>query len=267
MAGTDYNFTVMSDSLDPFGPAAKENLDYTRLVFDFSNWLESGEHISSIDFPTVQSLGYSVVTRGWQQDYPIEDTDADDDDTTTTPPPDSYPLAVLYEAVSGPATNLADITVAAGTPGYTYVVSFLVTASHTARRKQVDAIVTVQQPVNTLMAGPAPVSPDPQAPLVIGDSVALPMGFEGWVFLENSANASGIAITLPPNPAMGQFVRFIDVLGTDGTSPVTFIADAGLAVDGDASTTFISDINYDVLTFVWTGDNWHLTAERFGFLG
>ena len=263
MADKDYNFKVFADTLDPLGPVEKENLDVIRLIYDWSCWCDTGEHLAQIDFPTIQALPPGASPTNWRQDYP-PDTASD------TPPTDDYPLRILSEAITtaitgSPATTV-EIKVIAGTPGLSYVMSYVVTSNTSRRRKQIDTVVTIQQPLNTLMVGPGDLDPDTLPPIVVTGGVALPMGFDGLVILTNNASTTDIVITLPPNPEMGQRVKFIDALGTDQAFPVTFRADGDAIMDGDGTTNFVSTINYDVLEWTWTGSNWHLDAQRFNFL-
>lgn len=265
MAATDYSYQIFSTTLSPLGPAVKENMDITRLVFDFSCWVDQtvNEVISVIEFPTIMTLPYGLLTNTWSVDYPYQEPV----DPSAPPPPDTYPLRVLSEAITTNATTV-EIKVTAGTPGFSYDIAFLVTGSVTARRKQVEVIVQVEQPTNTAMLGPGDIGPsEVTTPLFITDTTALPMGFEGLVILNNSGNRNGIVLTLPPNPTSGQFVEFIDQMGTDGQYPVTILADSNAPVDGDGSTSFVSTIAFDVLKFTWMTSNWHLQSRRFGFLG
>lgn len=265
MAETDYKFAVYANSLDPFGPVSKENMDVVRLKYDFSSYLEVGETISLVQFPTID-VPPVVNPQGqggsWRADYPGTCPDT----TAIVAPVDTYPLTIVSEAIVNMGLEV-DVRVQAGTPGFTYVVSFIIVGSTTRRRKQVDTLITVEEPVNGKMVGPGQLDPDIVPPIVIDGSIALPMGFDGLVFLENSANAPGIVVTLPPNPSPGQQVEFIDALGKDELYPVTFRGDGDVPVDGDLHLTFVSNIAFDVLRFVWVNTNWHLITPRFGFLG
>jgi hypothetical protein len=116
------------------------------------------------------------------------------------------------------------------------------------------------------MVSPGDLDPDIVPPLIITSSTALPMGFDGLVILQN-ANTTGIVVTLPPNPLLGQMLEFIDALGKDGTYPVTFRGDGDVPIDGDGRLSFVSSINYDCLRWKWTGTNWHLMSTRLDFMG
>lgn len=261
MADMDYKFTIFADTLQPQGPVGKENLDVTRLQFDFSCYLDVGETIDLVQFPTIDVMQQDSHTgQTWRADFP-----PDCPDTTSTPPPDNYPLRIVSEAITNMGLQ-TDVRINSGTPGFTYVVSFIIVGSTTRRRKQVDTLVHVEDAVNPLMVGPGQLDPDIIPPIIIGGSTALPMGFNGLAVLQNSGNVSDIVITLPPNAALGQVVEFIDALGKDGLYPVTFRADGDQPIDGDGRTVFVSIVAFDVLRWVWMGSNWHLESQRFGFL-
>jgi hypothetical protein len=262
MADKDYKFTVLADNLEPYGPVGKENLDVIRLVFDFSCWVDTNENLGQIDFPTISLLPPSSASANWRQDYPPDDTTTD-----SAPPDDTYPLKVVSEAITGTPGTTVEIKVNAGTPDLSYVVSFVVVGSSTRRRKQVDTIVNIEHPVNPLMVGPGDLDPDVVPPIIITGTTALPMGFDGWVFLSNTGNTDSIVITMPPNPILGQMLGFIDTLGKDEAHPVTFRGDGDVPIDGDGSLAFVSSISFDVLRFSWGGANWHVESMRYGFLG
>jgi hypothetical protein len=265
MADKDYLFQVYSDSLTPFGPVGKENLDVVRLRFDFSKYLDVGETIDIVQFPTIDTVQPEQQQNNgvWRPDYPVDCGPAP---APVALPPDDYPLTIVSEAITTMGTHV-DVRVNSGTPGFTYVVSILIVGATTRRRKQIDTLVAVEMPVNGLMVGPGQLDPDIIPPIIIAGSIALPMGFNGLVVLENSGNLTSLVITLPPNPDLGQLVEFIDALGKDGSYPVTFRGDGNVPVDGDLSVTFVSAINFDCLRFIWMGTNWIMESQRFGFLG
>jgi hypothetical protein len=263
MADMDYKFVIYADTLDPQGPVGKENLDVTRLQFDFSCYLEPGETIDLVQFPTIDVVqpGDMVAGRPWSVDFPV----ACPDPTVTTPPVDNYPLRIVSEAITNMGLQ-TDVRINSGTPGFTYVVSFIIVGSTTRRRKQVDTLVHVEVAVNELMVGPGQLDPDIVPPIIVSGSIALPMGFNGLMILQNTGNNNGIVVTLPPNPDVGQLVDFIDALGKDAAHPVTFRGDGDVPIDGDGRSVFVSNLNFDVLRFIWMGLNWHLESPRFGFL-
>jgi hypothetical protein len=262
MADKDYKFTIFPDTLDPCGPVSKENMDVVRLQYDFRCYLDAGETIQIVEFPTISLVAPQQYGGGsWSQDYPL----SNGGDTTSAPPTDNYPLSIVSEAITNVGLQV-DIRINSGTPDMTYVVSFVIVGNLTRRRKQVDTLIVIEHPVNDRMVGPGQLDPDIVPPIIVSGSVALPMGFQGLVILENSGNNTSIVLTLPPNPELGQLIDFIDALGKDALYPVTFRGDGDVPIDGDLRTIFVSDIAFDVLRFIWMGTNWHLESQRFGFL-
>lgn len=68
MDSTDFTFDVMPNTLKPFGPVLKENLDIVRLVFDCSCWLGdevAGTLVSSVMYPVIGDLGAVPVPPGY----------------------------------------------------------------------------------------------------------------------------------------------------------------------------------------------------------
>lgn len=255
----DYNFMVFPSDLKPYGAVGKENLDVIRLTFDFTCYLEDGEILQQVQFPTIAVAPPGTTPSTWRSDYPL------DCSTTASTPIDDYPLKTVSLAITNVGKS-AELRLNAGTPGFTYVASFLVVASDTRRRKQVDALIRVESLLNPLMISPGDLDPDIVPPIIISGSTALPIGFDGLVVLQNTSN-SGIVVTLPPNPALGQMVEFIDAYGTDQAYPVTFRGDGDVPIDGDGRMVFVSSMNYDCLRWKWIGVNWHLMTTRFGFMG
>jgi len=259
MVDKDYKFTVFPTDLKPFGVVGKENLDVIRLTYDFSCYLESGETVQQVEFPTISVAPAGTNRSNWRQDYPIDCCPAG------TTADDLYPLRVVSEAITNVGKSV-EIRVNTGTPEFTYALSFVIVASTTRRRKQVDTLIRIEKPLNLTMVGPGDLDPDVVAPIIINGSTALPMGFDGLVVLQNTSNTSGIVITMPPNPVLGQMLEFIDALGKDQLYPVTFRGDGDVPIDSDGRLTFVSSINYDALRWKWMGSNWHLMSFRFTFL-
>ena len=262
MADRDYKFTVLPDNLLPYGPLGKENLDVIRLQYDFSCWLDTGEIIQQINFPTISVVPVGAPASNWQQDFPLSTTGSA---STTDPPADTYPLTIVEQKILTGGT-MVEIEVNAGTPGFEYVVSFLAVGKDSGRRKQTDTLINIDIPVNSAMVGPGGVDPNITPPITLNSSTALPFGFSGLVLWSNSSNLNNQVITLPPNPAAGQEVEIIDVLGTNATYPLSIVGDSNVPVDVSGLTGFSSGIAFDVLQFVWTGVNWHMKVPRFGFL-
>lgn len=262
MADTDYEFFVESDTTQPFGPISKENLDITRLNFDFTCWLEDQEDattepISAVIYPVIGVE--SNLGKVWQADYPL-------DGAPGPPPPisDDFPLTVQSVEISEGAKEV-NVRVSAGTPGLTYIVSVVVSSATTKRRKQVDALVYVEDPLNpNLVALAAPDITDVSPPLTISGSYVLPLGFAGRIYIENSSGAP-ITLTLPPTPTEYQRVAPVDINGNAATYPVTVVGATGDLIYGGSS--FVMDMNYDDLIFEYDGSHWIILASKYGFLG
>jgi len=264
MAGgdPDYEFVVEPDTTEPFGPVTKENMDVTMLVFDFSCWLENAddatsEPISAVIYPMVGLADTSSIG-SFRIDYPVDCPE------TRTLPPDDYPLTVQSVEITDSATEV-NVRVSAGTPGLTYVVSVIVSSASTKRRKQVDALVNVEQPLNpNLLSIATPDPVDAQPPLTISGSYALPMGFVGRIYIENSSGAP-ISLTLPPTPKEFDRVAPVDINGNAATYPVTVVPSTGDLIY--TQPNFVMDVNFDDLIFEYDGQHWIILASRFGFLG
>ena len=180
-SGGDYFFSVMSYTVQPFGPITKENLDVTLLIFDFSCWLNAGETIGSIAQPAIKLEG-AVPVPPWQNDYPLDDT------SVTKPPADTYPLMIQSAAITTTATQV-QVRVSAGTPGLNYVVSVVATSSEPTqpRRKQVDCLVTIEVPLNPDMVSASAPDITAVSPIIVNGSQTLPLGFSGRVYVQNTA--------------------------------------------------------------------------------
>jgi hypothetical protein len=159
VADKDYNYEIDAQDLQP-QMARKEHLDRLRLIYDFTPYLDTGEVISRIIRATVQTVppGASVPSAwtnsaNWRQDYPLECPMS----LATVPPgslpEDTYPLVVVAQALTADGKGV-DIWVDDGTPGFTYVMSFLAVALMSNREKQVDTLITIEVPINSLMVGP-----------------------------------------------------------------------------------------------------------------
>lgn len=256
----DWFFTVMADDTQAYGPATKENMDIIRLVFDFSCWLEPNEGIGSITFPVILAEPKLPVPP-WQNDYPLDNT------SVAYPLDDIYPLAVASEAITGLSSKV-EVRVGAGTPGMTYVVSTIVTAATTGRRKQVDCLVTIELPLNPNLVGNMDVDPDALTPpLVLGGDATIPVGYMGRVYVENGTGAP-IRIFLPAAPQVLQRIEPVDILGTfSPATPCHYQGAPGNLIDGLAE--FVSDIPFDDLIFEWTGGarGWIALMSRYSMLG
>jgi hypothetical protein len=158
--GKDYNYRVVAQHLQPYR-AAKENFDITRLVYDFSQYLDPGEVLMGVYNSTIYVPPLCQDATNWRQDYPVDNT------VPAVPPVDTYPLHVFTQVVGAGGTSI-EVEVVDGTPAFTYAVSFATVAATSQRRKQVDTLVTIEKPVNPLMLGvtvlPTPIPPTPIIP-------------------------------------------------------------------------------------------------------
>jgi hypothetical protein len=114
----------------------------------------------------------------------------------------------------------------------------------------------------------------PGAPIQIVQTTTLPFGSTGDVNVANAAGAP-ITITLPPSPALGQWLKIKDVLGNAGAWPITIVAavavlvsDSGLVltsdsgavltvpslIDGNPTYQLLS--NYGSIEVYWMGTQW-----------
>jgi len=259
--GKEYSFTVDDDDDkgQAFGPVSKENIDIARFLIDFSCWLDTSETIAEIDYLMTAVQQPPQTLPPWQADYPLDTA------VPATPPDDLYPLTLVSQEIS---TNGLQVILkfSAGTPGLAYVVSFAARTSVSGRRRQVDILLAIDQPLNPAMVSPGdvPAGTSPTAPLVIGGTTALPLGFNGRVYVEN-ASGGPITVTLPPSPTQGQLLSIVDINGNADANPITFKGNVSDLIYG--ANTFVTDLPYDDIRFEWTGSHWIMLAQHYGFLG
>lgn len=256
-----FSVDVDDDKGVPFGPVNKDNMDVSRLIVDFSCWLDPSESITELAHLMILAEPPASVPP-WRSNYPLDET------TIVTVPVDAYPLAFVRNQVihSGKAVAL---DMGGGTPGLTYVVSFVATAGVSRRRREVDILLVIDQPLNPGMVALSPgVTPVYVYPLVINMTTALPFGLNGRVYIDNTTGAP-ITVTLPPSPLMGDVVCFLDIGFTNGTYPVTFIGAFGSEniLHPSGITEFVSTFAGDDLCFEWTGTFWAVASKHYGFLG
>ncbi len=257
----EYYFGVNTDDDKgvPFGPVNKDNMDISRLIVDFSCWLDISESIIGLEHLAVFAEPPQIAPP-WQANYPLDET------SSIVVPSDTYPLEFIRNNViqSGKAISL---DVGAGTPGLTYAVSFVATAGVSLRRRLVDILMVIDRPLNPGMVALASgLTPVYTYPLVITATTILPYGFRGRVYIQNNVNAP-IQVTLPPSPTMGDVVSFVDIAHTNGLFPVTVIGAPGSTVIGNGGTHVISAMADDDFGFEWTGTFWAVTTAHYGFLG
>jgi hypothetical protein len=256
----EYYFAVNTDDDKgvPFGPVDKDNMDISRLLIDFSCWLDPSESITLLEHLLIAADPPQTVPP-WQANYPLDQT------SSIVIPEDLYPLSFWRNNIVQAGKAVA-LDMASGTPGLTYVVSFVATAGVSLRKREVDVLLKIDQPLNPGMLALAPTFPVYVYPLFITMTTALPLGFQGRVYIDNQQSAP-ITVTLPPSPALGDVVMVLDYGLTASTYPVTFIGAFGSENFGDIGTEFVSNINGDDLTFEWTGIYWAVGTKLFPILG
>lgn len=260
MPSNDYKFDILADTLEPFGPVHKENLDIIRLLFDFHCWLEDdgdlAEPIAAVSYPVI-GVEPKTPIPPWQNDYPL-----DNSSVTAPPAEDTYPLSVMSVAISTDASRV-EVRLQAGTPGLTYVISVIGSSATTKRRKQVDCFIYVEPPINpSLVSLAAPDITDITPPLIVSGTTTLPLGFEGRIYIENSSGAP-FTITLPVTPQQAQRVAPVDILGNAHIYPITFAGAPGDTIY--SSPTYVMNANYDDIIFEWVGDHWIVLNNYYSF--
>lgn len=247
----EYYFAVTTDDDKgmPFGPVNKDNMDVSRLIVDFTCWLDPNETITQIANMMIgaglcpsANIGFGA----WQSDYPVNCCS-----TPTVPPDDTYPLTFVHTAVVN-AGKMVEVDVSGGTPGLTYAVSFTVTAGVSFRRRVIDICVAIDQPINPAMVGLGGMYPSFDFPLVINVSTDLPFGFSGRVYVENTTSAP-LTVTLPPSPSLGQSVLIKDILGNCATWPITVVGGASTIED---QPTLVMSYNYNWVELSFTNTQW-----------
>lgn len=254
----EYSFSVDvdDDKGQPFGPVNKENMDLARFLIDFSCWLDTGESISKIEHLMILANPPQTVPP-WQQDYPLDQT------SSTEVPVDSFPLLPWDQSINADGKSVR-MAFTAGTPGLTYAVSFTCTGAVSQRRREVDILLVIDLPLNPGMVSPGDL-PDPEAagPTIINVSTALPLGFTGRLYVENTSGAP-IQITLPPSPSLGDIISPVDIARNFVTFPCTYKGSVADLIYAD--NTFLTTISGDDLSFEWAGDHWIVLTNRYGFI-
>jgi len=228
----------VSENVGILGNSQKQRIDVRKYYFDFKRWLDIGDTISRLsNFSALPAQG----GWGWQIDYPFA--------MVTEDVSDSYPL-LLNEAdiLSG---KIVSLMVTSGTPGISYLVSFLATAV-TGRAKQIDLVVEVTPPPVTTPAPEVPEMPPSPPNLIIYETTVMPAGTSGVIYVSN-VSGGPITVTLPPSPVLGQNLLIKDISGTASVHPIT--------VSGGTSTieeqpTLVMNFNYNWVQLTFTGAQW-----------
>jgi hypothetical protein len=160
----DYNYFVLGQSLEPY-TSRKEHLDGTRLFYDFTCYLQPDETLVRVERALVSAVPPGVlpvptISPGWRQDYPLGCVGP----AGPLLGEDLYPLLVISWALINEGRGV-EILIESGTPGFTYVMSFVAVSSSPDRHKQVDTLITIESVVNPRMLGPL-------EPAALGEVVA-----------------------------------------------------------------------------------------------
>lgn len=244
MSSTDF---VVSDPNTPLGVVTKGALDVERVTVDLTPWLDVGEIIASV---SSFSLNPQTSSAQWQTDYPLS--------ANSEPGADTNPLSLLSFLVVDAGT-LVEILLASGTPGFAYVVSFVVVGSTSNRRIEIDVFVNIEPLVNTAMLSSSSPAPS-TSPIVVTNTQALSAGFVGSVYVENGTGAA-ITITLPPTPALGAAVEVFDASGDASNHAVHIQGSGGVLIGGQATYDMITA--YEYAKFEWMGSAWVMAGSNF----
>jgi hypothetical protein len=245
-----FNVNTDDDKGTPFGPVNKDNMDISRLIVDFSCWLDPSESITRIDHMMIKADPPQVAPP-WRANYPLDET------SSTVIPVDTYPLEYVdHSIIHGGKAVIVDM--AAGTPGLTYAVSFSVTAGVSLRRRLVDILMVIDIPLNPDMVALSDgATPSYTYPLVVNTTTNLPYGFTGRVYVENTVETA-ITITLPPTPDLGDEIVIKDVLGNSAEFFITIVGDSAATIDRAASLVLRSP--FAAATLEWSGSWWSQMA-------
>lgn len=110
------------------GISAKENPDRSRVVVDFLDWLDPGEGVSATTTPVITV----DATGGWSCSDPA----------LNPAPADTTPLTLVSVTMMD-ATTKAVLLLDAGTPGLTYLVSFVATGGTSGRKQAIEVRMTI----------------------------------------------------------------------------------------------------------------------------
>jgi len=244
----EYYFMVAVDDDKgvPFGPVNKDNMDISRLLIDFTCWLDVNESITELSHMTIMpNPAMSLPT--WQADYPLCNM------YSYSTGVDTYPLDFVKQAVFQSGKIVA-LDVAAGTPTMSYVVSFTALAGVSKRRRLVDILMVIDRPLNPALVGLSDDTPV-VFPLYVNTSTLLPYGFTGSVYVENTSGGA-ITITLPPSPTPGDKITIKDIVGNATAYNITINTPDGSLIDDTA--TYVIAFGFGNLGVEWTGTRWSI---------
>jgi hypothetical protein len=234
---------LVTDRIGTTGWLQKETAEVGRVIIDFGCWLDPGEVLGSVSRFSLRAADYNPVAASWQVDYPLDFAEQ----ATIV---DSVPLVLTGATIVG--GKVVNVLLGAGTPGLTYIASFIAIASTSGREKQIDILVAIPRMSNDAMISSLTPAQSVSFTTVSG-TAALALGTVGTVYVENGANAE-ITITLPPSPATGQRVRIVDALGNAATYTIHIQGYGGVTILGSA--TYDLGVDYQGADFEWNGTQW-----------
>jgi hypothetical protein len=214
------------------GRTLKDTQDVTRITVDFSKWLDAGEVIGAVTSATVTVL----LSASWNTDVFVAQAPLPIVDTT--------PLVVLSEALVSNNTEVR-LMLGLGTPGVSYVVTFVATGQTSGRQKEVDIIVTIREP--QAMPGPTP------PPAIIAYELASFTVVAGTQLYLCDSLAGAMTATLPLNPLAGDYYTIKDAGGHAAASPITVLGN-GHQIEG--GTQVLISVNYGFVNLLYTGTRW-----------
>lgn len=226
------------------GRITKETAETARAVFDFTHWLDKNEVIGAITRFSLQVYSPFCPGASWRIDYPLCGTDEPDADV------DDAPLILTGATVD--QGSVVTVLVASGTPGLSYVVSFIAICDRSGRQKQINLIVTVPCMTNSAMI--TSLDPVPAGSFtVVSDTTTLNTNTTGSVYVENDTGGE-ITITLPEVPTNGQTITGVDARGNAATHTIHWVGFGGVLINHHASYDF--QVNRQAATFQWDGVEW-----------
>lgn len=237
------NRFVITDKVGLRGRVSKSTTDVQRTEIDFVRWLDDDESIGAVSQFSLLVDTSNPLATAWQTDYPFDPTAED------SPIEDTTPLILVGATITGTTAN---ILVGAGTPGITYIVSFVARGATSGREKEVDFLVTIAEQVNSEMISSLDPTPAETTTVVAG-TIALDEGLTGTIFVENAA-AAAITITLPPSPTLNQTLDCVDASGNAATYTIHWEGDSGALINGAATYDF--SLDYQSASFRWNGTQW-----------
>lgn len=232
---------VVSDRTGVIGGIRKETAEIGRAVFDFGCWLDRGETIADTGEHVIAAGDGCSCAGSWQVDYPLCCGPVEI-------PPDTLPLTWNHVSVQGGRT--IEVLLGKGTPGLSYLASFLAVGSSSGRRKQINFCVSIPKVVVPM---PEPV-PCRLGVMTVFNTTALSQGLSCTVVGVDNTTGSEITITLPPAPEPGQTLTVVDLRGDAASHTIHVQGAAGAVILND--TVYDFRVAHQSADFVWNGSKW-----------